>query len=726
MAPREIGMLRTILTAFVCFVVAPVAALGADFGGDPGDYAVYAGGNGSLGDRADVTGRVGIGGNISLGVGAHVRGDLLSGGHVWSSDRVIVDGWVLGGADTYIRTDNTVGGTVQSANRLYLSDRAHVTGDLIAGNLISVSASAVVGGVSDDYAAMAHTWTEPTLAFPAFSPGRRNNWPGAGKTLELAPGDYRDMSAANGCTIRLRSGTYQFNNLWVNQNVDFEIDDSAGPVEVRVARSMSIGNGTEFTVSSGAIDGFALWVNGALSCGEGVTMTGRLHATGDISVGNRFTLSGSIYTERNFWSQTDLTITAESAPPVYYVSTRGSDANAGTSADAPLRTIQHAVSMCTVPGSTIHVAPGTYTETVTIGAGAGADAVSGERADPTRIIGDVNADLFDANPGDVVIDGRNANADGIVIDGVSHWSIEHVDIRNTRDYGVRLTSGGVSISDARIEVPSEFAVFLESTGDVAIEDCVFTRAEGTGHGIWVWAGAGDEDVGISVQRNRLHTDGDRCLDSWYRLGPAAEERYDASSTQHAIVVAAMSADVARVTIANNIITDSSLAIRYQSDRGNAEVTIANNTILASQYSIYTLDTRKPVTIVNNMIVDCYYGLIAANNAVVRSHLESEITMDMSGIKRPYLADGAMVTESPRFLDPSAGDFSLAWGSPGLDQGQRVDVAATDIAGTARPLDGDDDEEFLYDLGAYESDPERDRVRYVRWREVSGDRSIVEP
>lgn len=719
-------MLRTILTALVFFVVSSGAARGADFGGDPGGYAIYAALAGSLGERADVTGRVGIGGNISLGIGARVRGDLLSGGHVWSSDRVIIDGWVLGGADTYIRTDNTVSGTVQSANRLYLSDRAHVTGDLIAGDLISVSPSAVVDGGSDDYAAMVHTWTEPTLAFPAFSPGGSSRWPGAGSTLELAPGTYNDMSAADGCTIRLRSGTYQFNNLWVNLNVDVEIDDSAGPVEVRVAGSMSIGNGTEFSVSSGSLDGFELWVDGALSAGEGVTMTGRLHATGDISVGNRFTLAGSVYTEGNFWSQTDLTITSEAPPPVYYVSTRGSDANAGTSADAPLRTIQHAVSLCTVPGATIHIAPGMYTETVTIGAGAGADAVSGERGDPTRIIGDVNAELFNANPGDVIIDGGNANADGIVIDGVSHWSIEHVDIRNTTDYGVRMTSGGVSISDARIEVPTEFAVYLESTSDVAIEDCVFARAEGTGHGLWVWAGAGDADVEISVQRNRLHTDGDRCLDSWYRFGPAAEERYDASNSQHAIVIAAMGADVAEVIVSNNIITDSSLAIRFQSDRANADVTIANNTILASQYSIYTIDTRNPVTIVNNMIVDCYYGLIAASNAVVPTHLESGITMDMSGIARPYLADGSMVEESPRFEDPSAGDFSLSWGSAGLDQGERVGVAATDIMGTARPLDGDDDEDFLYDLGAYESDPERDRVRYVRWREVSGDRSIVEP
>ncbi|MGO4478616.1 DUF1565 domain-containing protein, partial [Massilia sp. 2TAF26] len=47
-----------------------------------------------------------------------------------------------------------------------------------------------------------------------------------------------------------------------------------------------------------------------------------------------------------------------------YVSTSGRDTNAGTSSTAPLRTIQRASNLA-LPGDTVHVAPGTYSETIT-------------------------------------------------------------------------------------------------------------------------------------------------------------------------------------------------------------------------------------------------------------------------------------------------------------------------------------------------------------------------
>lgn len=712
-------MIRIILCALMSLIIASGGAPGSDFSYSSSEYALYAGGNASLGDRADVSGRVGIGGNLTISTDVNVGGDLFVGGNVWSSERVTIDGWVIGGNETYIRVDNTVNGTVQSASRLYVYERAHVTGDLIGGNLVSVNSSAVIDGSTSDYAAMEHTWTEPSATFPSFSPGSTNNWPAENSTLALDPGSYRDMSAANGCTIQLRSGTYQFQNLWVKQNVRFEIDDSAGPVDVRVSGSMSIGDGTRFTVSTGSADGFELSLNNALSVGQNVQMTGHIVARGDVSVDNGFTIAGSIYTESNFWSQTDLEITAEAPPPVLYVSTRGSNGNSGLSPDAPLATIQHAIAMCTVPGATIYIAPGTYNESLSIGTGTGNGAVSGTDASPTRVIGDVGAEHFNANPGAVVLDGRDAFPTAISMVGVTNWSFEDIDLIGYQDYGFSIVQGSASILRSEIDVPSEYAIFANPSGDMLVQDCVLDRSESSGHGIWVVSSSALPDLSFTIERNRIHESGDRYGSSWHSLGESAREQFGSQTNLYGIVTGSQNCTNLSMTIANNIVSDTYLGVLVYSFGAGTSATVANNTALWSCYPIYVqAASNGTATVVNNIAAHSYYGLICSGRVSVPTHLEASITADMDQESRGYDPTNN-VTESPRFVEPESGDFSLAWGSGGLDQGQRVSVATVDIMGTARPLDGDDDEEFLYDMGAYESDPVRDRARFVRWREISG-------
>ncbi len=64
-----------------------------------------------------------------------------------------------------------------------------------------------------------------------------------------------------------------------------------------------------------------------------------------------------------------------------YVSTTGKDTNAGTSSGAPLRTIQRAANLAK-PGYVVHVAPGTYTETIN-------SSVNGTATARIRFVSDV-------------------------------------------------------------------------------------------------------------------------------------------------------------------------------------------------------------------------------------------------------------------------------------------------------------------------------------------------
>lgn len=65
-----------------------------------------------------------------------------------------------------------------------------------------------------------------------------------------------------------------------------------------------------------------------------------------------------------------------------------------------------------------------------------------------------------------------------------------------------------------------------------------------------------------------------------------------------------------------------------------------------------------------------------------------------------------LTNEPSFVNPSAGDFHLRYGSPCIDMGASAGIpgVTNDLAGTPRPLDGNGDGIGKPDMGAYEYDP----------------------
>ncbi|ABM38413.1 DUF1565 domain-containing protein [Polaromonas naphthalenivorans] len=132
------------------------------------------------------------------------------------------------------------------------------------------------------------------------------------------------------------------------------------------------------------------------------------------------------------------TLTIIGTPPTihnYYVATTGSDANAGTQA-APFRTIKKAASVAK-PSTTVHVAPGTYAETIT-------STVNGTASGRIRYVSDTKwgAKLVPAGAGANTmwkVDGGYTDIDGFQVDGNGGTSVRQ---------GIYLTGGNSTVKNS--------------------------------------------------------------------------------------------------------------------------------------------------------------------------------------------------------------------------------------------------------------------------------------
>ncbi len=121
----------------------------------------------------------------------------------------------------------------------------------------------------------------------------------------------------------------------------------------------------------------------------------------------------------------------EEAQPIagetVYVSPQGDDGNAGDSPDAPLGTLAYA--LCNLrPGQTLYVLPGTYRESVILGA-------FGEAGAPITIRG------LGGEEQRPVLDGENIRTVGIALVESLNITIEGLEIRNYTDEGVYVLDG---------------------------------------------------------------------------------------------------------------------------------------------------------------------------------------------------------------------------------------------------------------------------------------------
>jgi len=341
-----------------------------------------------------------------------------------------------------------------------------------------------------------------------------------------------------------------------------------------------------------------------------------------------------------------------------YVSTTGSDSNAGTQAK-PFKTIAKAAASAKA-GTTVHVAAGTYKGNV-------ATRVSGTSSNRIRFVSDTKwgakvvgtgTEAMWTNSGNYVdITGFDISGPGRhgILNNGSNTLMSNNNIHNITVSGGCTGGGGAGIVNAN---------YSGSNGDVIGNVVHDIGKPGGCNGV---QGIYSANKGGKIMNNVVYRASSYGIHLWH----AATD----------------------VLIANNTVFANG-----SSSMGGGIVIGAGDAPGGVQV--------KNTKIINNIVFKnprsgimqyCYSGQscigsgnVTANNLVYGNG--SNISLKTGSATATVSADPKFVSYNPT----GSGDYRLASGSPAANKGTSSSAPATDILGTARPKGG------AFDIGAYES------------------------
>jgi hypothetical protein len=355
---------------------------------------------------------------------------------------------------------------------------------------------------------------------------------------------------------------------------------------------------------------------------------------------------------------------AAAAPPVsrttynYYVATNGDDANPGT-AELPFQTILRA-SKVSLPGTTVHVAPGIYT-------GGFKTTMSGTEGQRIYYISTVRwgAKLVPPissetkagwdNRGSYVdivgfeIDGSGAR-NGIkwthgIYNGGSYTVIKNNLVHHIAQFTPCTSSGGAGIGVDSYYRGIKSDVIGNTVHNVGAPGCRFVQ------GIYI-------STSGTAHNNVVYGIGGAAIQMWH--------------------------DANNVVVSNNTVSGSSTGILvgggdYYHTRGpNDYTSVHNNIVVGNQYGISEQgDTGRHNSYRNNLVVQ---------NAVADWRLANGLI---------HVDTVAQAPDFVRYGRRGAPDFRLRDTSPAINKGTPMLAIPTDIAGRARTL------ATGIDIGAYQ-------------------------
>jgi hypothetical protein len=388
-----------------------------------------------------------------------------------------------------------------------------------------------------------------------------------------------------------------------------------------------------------------------------------------------------------------------------FVSTTGSDSNAGTEA-SPWRTLQHAANQVQA-GDTVNVKAGNY-----VGFYLDADGTAADRI------------VFSAEPG-VNITQRNATTpDGINLEGADYVTIEGFTVNGMPRTGIRsVLNHHVILRNNRMDSNVMWGILTGFSDDILIEGNIASRSQ-VEHGIY-FSNSADRaiirnNISWGNNANGIHLNGDVSLggdgilsnllvegNTIYGNGAAGGSGINCDGVQNSI-------------IRNNLIYDTHASgislYRIDGGGGSSGNQVVNNTVIVAADGRWALNIQNGSTgnTVRNNILYTHHSFRGSID--ISPDSLPGFTSDYNVLMNRMTTDGGdsilslaqwqaggrdlhslIATPAQLFVNPAAFDFHLSATSPAVDAGTATFAPAVDLEGNARPSGA------AVDIGAFERD-----------------------